>query len=55
MQQQQALIKAYVIDKLLEDQVKKSNIENDLTFQEALKVLKRSLAIQVLFKKMCQL
>ncbi|SPR11114.1 peptidylprolyl isomerase [Orientia tsutsugamushi] len=51
LQQQQALIKAYVIDKLLEDQVKKSNIENDLTFQEALKVLKRSLAIQVLFKK----
>ncbi|CAM79651.1 peptidylprolyl isomerase [Orientia tsutsugamushi] len=51
LQQQQALIKAYVIDKLLEDQVKKSDIENDLTFQEALKVLKRSLAIQVLFKK----
>lgn len=50
LQQQQDLIEAYVTDKLLEEQVKKLNIENDLTFQEALKVLKRSLAIQVLLK-----
>lgn len=51
LQQQQDLIEAYVTDKLLEEQVKKLNVENDLTFQEALKVLKRSLAVQVLLKK----
>lgn len=50
LQQKQDLIEAYVTDKLLEEQVKKLNVENDLTFQEALKVLKRSLAIQVLLK-----
>ncbi|WP_064643853.1 peptidylprolyl isomerase [Orientia tsutsugamushi] len=50
LQQQQDLIEAYVTDKLLEEQVKKLNVENDLTFQEALKVLKRSLAVQVLLK-----
>ncbi|KJV56278.1 PPIC-type PPIASE domain protein [Orientia chuto str. Dubai] len=51
LQQQQALIKAYVMDKLLEEEVKKLNIENDVTFQEALKMLKRALAVQILLKK----